>query len=157
VLAAGACSDPAPATRDPRTSAASSIDAHQHHAPHGGMLIELGGELAHVELVFDREAGALTAYVLDGEAEAPRRVAQATLPIVLDAPSSLAGRPLELHAVESALTGERVGDASEFTWRDPRLKGLVSIRGQILEISVDGQTFREIRFPPVRTSQNPEP
>lgn len=157
LLAAGACSTPAPVAQDPRSASAASIDVHQHHAPHGGMLIELGAERAHVEIVFDRESGALTAYVLDGEAEAPRRLTQPTLPIVLDAPSSLAGRPLELRAVVSALTGERVGDASEFTWRDPRLKGLTSISGQILAISVAGQTFHEIRFPPVRTGSSPEP
>ena len=35
----------------------------------GGTLVELGNEFAHVELVLDSNAGSLTAYVLDGEAQ----------------------------------------------------------------------------------------
>ena len=47
---------------------------HEHVAPHGGALVELGEELAHLELVHDPTTGTLTAYVLDGEAEQAVRV-----------------------------------------------------------------------------------
>src|SRR5205085_2013512 len=69
---------------------------HEHTAPHHGQLVELGEEFAHVELVLDRKAGRLTAYVLDGEAEQPVRVTQPTLTLMCTAPPALAKQPLEL-------------------------------------------------------------
>src|SRR5262245_43372286 len=44
-------------------------EEHHHEAPHGGTLVVLGEESAHIEITLDEESGALTAYVLDGEAE----------------------------------------------------------------------------------------
>ena len=43
--------------------------AHPEHGPHEGMLIELGKEEYHAELVHDDAAGTVTIYLLDGSAK----------------------------------------------------------------------------------------
>ena len=61
----------------PRQEQAQAEDTHEHHehtAPHGGALVGLGKEFAHVELVLEKATGKLTGYVLDGEAEKPVRL-----------------------------------------------------------------------------------
>lgn len=119
---------------------------HEHVAPHGGSLVELGDELAHVELVLDPSLGRITAYVLDGEAEQPVRIAQPALVLAFDAPASLAGRRLELKPRASVLTGERPGDASEFAVADEGLRDHGQVSGRLVEIAVRGQTFRDAAF-----------
>ena len=55
--------------------------AHHHHtAPHGGALVVLGEEFAHVEFVLEekRPENSLV-YVLDSEAEKPVRLSQKTI------------------------------------------------------------------------------
>jgi hypothetical protein len=48
------------------TSASPATTAtHEHKAPHGGLLVEVGEEFAYIELVLDRTSGTLTAYMLD--------------------------------------------------------------------------------------------
>jgi hypothetical protein len=118
---------------------------HEHHAPHGGTLVELGEEAAHVEIVLDRSAGSLTAYVLDGEAEESVRIAQRSLDLVIDAPGP-AGRALQLAARANVLTGETVGDSSEFGATDGALQTSGAIKGQVTHIEVKGQVFDHIPF-----------
>lgn len=113
---------------------------HVHAAPHGGTLIELGSHFAHVELVFDSSSGALTGYVLDGEAEKSIRIEQKTLEL------RISDFTLELAAVENTLTGETVGDTSEFAGRSDRLKGLAAFKGALTSVTVKGQTFRNVEF-----------
>ena len=126
--------------------AADAAAGHQHHAPHGGTLVELGGEFAHVELVLDPDGGSLTAYVLDGEAEESVRLKQPTLAIAIDSPGSQAAQPLELAARANILTGETVGDSSEFSATEPSLLHRGALKGRIVEIAVKGQVFRDVQF-----------
>jgi hypothetical protein len=119
---------------------------HEHTAPHGGILIELGDEIAHVELVLDRQSGTLSAFVLDGEAEQSLRVAQTSLAVVLDAPAARAGHPINLAARANVLTGETVGDSSEFVGQSDAFRGLARLRGRVLNIVVKGQAFRDAPF-----------
>ena len=116
-----------------------------HEAPHGGALVALGEDVAQVELAVDRAAGAATIYVFNGEAEESVRIPQAIVSLALSAPPALAGRRFNLAARASVLTGEVVGDSSEFTLTDAALRGVASLKGQIVEITVKGQTFRNIR------------
>ena len=60
LLWSAACAREAPPAD---ASAPAAATAHQHHAPHGGILVELGEEFAQVELVLDPVAGSLTAYM----------------------------------------------------------------------------------------------
>jgi hypothetical protein len=118
---------------------------HEHHAPHGGTLVELGEEAAHIELVLDRSSGGLTAYVLDGEAEESVRIAQRSLDLVIDAPGP-PGRVLQLAARANVLTGETVGDSSEFGATDGALQTNGTITGQVTHIQVKGQAFDHLPF-----------
>ena len=113
---------------------------HEHHAPHHGALEVLGDEFAHVELVLDPETGRLSAYVLDGEAENPVRIAQGSLRIHT---TGLAGgdTAVVLNAVANALSGERTGDTSQFEAASERLKGVVSFAGSLETITVRGMKF----------------
>lgn len=123
---------------------------HEHHAPHQGALVELGEEFAHVEIVFDAASGKITAYVLDGEAEKPVRVKQAELELSV----SVAGkdgaaaekRAVKLKAVASTLTGETVGDTSQFEGEDANLKGLKSFDAELVAIEARGQVFKNVAF-----------
>jgi hypothetical protein len=120
---------------------------HEHRAPHGGTLIELGEEFAHVELVLDRAAGQITAYVLDGEAEQPVRLEQASLTLTLsDLPPAGGETDVILQAVENVLTGETVGRTSQFRGASDRLKGVERFRGVVADVSVRGRTFTSVAF-----------
>jgi hypothetical protein len=120
-------------------------DPHRHEAPRGGVLVELGEHAAHVELLLDPEAGELTLYSLDAHAEQAVRLAAPTLEVVVGTDQGELW--LELAAVASALTGERVGDSSEFRAVDPGLVGLVGLSGRIPAIEVRGVLFEDVRFP----------
>ena len=118
--------------------------AHEHHAPHGGSLVEVGEEFAHVELVVDASTQTLKAYVLDGEAEGSVRVTQKTLRLRLKG----AGQ-LELKSHQNPLTGESPGDSSEFSahWIAPkRLTRLTRLTGVVESLSVQGARFKNLPF-----------
>ena len=131
-----------------RTASPPPIPApeHEHHAPHGGTLVELGNEFAHVELVRDADAGSLTAYVLDGEAEESVRVKQPLLTLVIRNTPNGAIEHLELAARADVLTGETVGDTSEFSVTSPSLRGRSALKGSIDDITVKGEDFRNVPF-----------
>jgi hypothetical protein len=119
---------------------------HEHHAPHGGTLVELGSEFAHVELVLDAATGTLTAYVLDGEAEESVRLTQPSLKIAIENPAPGAVDHLDLLARADVLTGETVGDTSEFSAMSPSLRGRTGVKGKIEDITVKGEEFRAVTF-----------
>jgi hypothetical protein len=108
------------------------------------VLVELGEEFAHVELVLDRAAETLTAYILDGEAEQPVRVTVSSIRVAIEAdPSAL---ELELVPVASVLTGEAAGNTSQFAARHVGLRSSGPLKGRIGEIAVKGRAFRDVGF-----------
>lgn len=134
----------APAVADAERAADADGQAdHDHVAPHGGALAELGDHYAQIEAVVDPETGRLTLYVLDGEAERPYRITQ---PHVVSEVIT-AGEPfvVQLEAVASVLTGERVGDTSEFRGTAPELAGATTASIRVETITVRGQTFDNVR------------
>jgi hypothetical protein len=140
-LAAIACGAEPPAPAPP-PAAAPAATGHTHAAPHGGVLVELGEEFGHIELV-------LTAYVLDGEAEQPVRLTQPAIGVKLAGvmatePGGLSARPFELAARANVLTGETVGDTSQFMLTHDAFKGLTSFRGLITHVAYKGQDFRDV-------------
>jgi hypothetical protein len=134
----------AAATPTPGSSAeaAKKKGEHEHSAPHGGALVELGEEFAHVELVLDAVTGALTAYALDGEAEKSVRVKQSEIEIAIENPPGT----IKLSGVSNALTGEMAGDTSEFLGQSDRLKGATDFDGVIKTISIKGKQFKDVAF-----------
>src|SRR5690349_11141156 len=101
--------------------------AHEHHPPHKGTLIEFGEEFAHLELVLDAATGKLTAYALDGEAEKAVRVKQATIEIKITGIKDLPS--ITLKAQANDLSGEKVGDTSEFAATSDKLKNVKEFDG----------------------------
>jgi hypothetical protein len=143
---ATAASDSAAASQPAsKASGGSDTAGHEHAAPHGGALVELGEEFAHLELVLSASTGTLTAYALDGEAEQAVRLAHPSLEIVVmkegAAPVTLALRP-----VANELTGERDGDTSQFTVTSPDLRQLTRFEGRIQIVNIRGREFREVAF-----------
>jgi hypothetical protein len=114
-----------------------SAAAHEHHAPHKGILCEI---------VLDPADGTLTAYALDGEAEKPVRLKQKELKLSVN---SAKGKALIviLKAQANALTGETIGDTSEFSARDARLKGVKAPAGKVVSIMIKGRAFKNTEFP----------
>ena len=108
--------------------------------------MELGDEFAHVELVLDPSDGSLTAYFLDGEAEESVRLKQPSLKLSINAQGSRPAQVVELAAQANILTGETVGDSSEFSVTTPSLIGMRSLSGNLGEIVVKGVDFLDVRF-----------
>ena len=116
---------------------------HVHTAPHGGTLLELAEEFAHLELVLDRATGELTAYSLGAHAERPVRLAHEALTVHVDGAESFS---VELAAVENPLTGESVGDTSCYRGTDERLATDVALTGRVAAIETKGQSFADVAF-----------
>jgi hypothetical protein len=133
-----ACGGAADETAAP--AAAPAAGEHAHTAPHGGTLVELGDHLASLEVVHTPATGMLVIYVLDGEAEGAVRIAQTSLMVHIEGDSP---RTVELVPVASALTGETLGDASQFSHTSDQLKGAIT-QVRVQEIVVKGQTFRDV-------------
>ncbi|MDX2033773.1 MAG: hypothetical protein SF339_24065 [Blastocatellia bacterium] len=136
-------SKPSAASPSPTVAAATSEAEHAHSAPHGGMLVEFGEEFAHLEIVLDAAAGRLTAYALDGEAEASVRVKQPAIEIAVKKPAATV---VKLGGVANGLTGETAGDTSEFTGQSDALKGQAEFEGVIKTISIKGRSFTNVAF-----------
>lgn len=121
--------------------------AHHHHtAPHGGTLVVLGEEFAHVEFVLEETRGKLTGYVLDNEAEKPVRLSQKTIELKVNRLKSGQAITLQLKAVANVLTGETEGDTSQFEEQSDALKGMTEFHAQIASIAVKDQHFTDVGF-----------
>ncbi|MBL9086730.1 MAG: hypothetical protein JNM10_06275 [Planctomycetia bacterium] len=107
--------------------------AHDHAAaPHGGELLELGEEEAHVELIHDPKAGSVTVYVFGKDAKTPVAVAAPTIVLATkDGP-----KEFTLTAVNPR------GDGTADTWRGTHA-GLTAepLDGRI-RVTVDGKAFQ---------------
>ena len=119
---------------------------HEHTAPHGGTLVVLGEEFAHVEFVLDETTGKLTAYVLDGEAEKPIRLTEETIGLKINRLDPEQTMALQLQAVANVLTGETEGDTSQFEGQSEALVGTTEFQAEITSIVVKGQTFTDVDF-----------
>lgn len=120
---------------------------HHHTAPHGGTLVVLGDEAAHVELVLDAATGSLTAFVLDGEAEKAIRIAQENLKLHIggrDVPTTFT---MTLNAIENPLTGEKKGNTSQFGAAAHELKGKGKFTVTLESITLRGVTFKNTTSP----------
>jgi ABC-type sulfate transport system permease component len=108
------------------------------------VLVELGEHFAFLEVVLDGDAGSVTVYVLDGEAEKGLRITQPSISLTFEAPAAVAGQTLVLAAKANALTGETVGDTSEFSVIHPAFKGQTMLAARVGELTVKGQSFKDL-------------
>jgi hypothetical protein len=129
---------------------------HHHHAekgPHGGALVAIGEDDAHLEFVLDSDAGKLTAYVLDGAAEKPVAIKQANLQLAwnLLPPDEEDGTKSDLPDSVSLMMLEAVspasnGTATEFAAQSDDLKGAEKFEAVLTTINIAGRPFKEISF-----------
>ncbi len=114
---------------------------HKHGAlgPHHGELIELGDEAYHGELVYDLQAGLITIYILDGNANALVRVAEdaVTLNLMLD------GSPSGFRLTAERTEKDAAGRASRFILTNKNVADALDqegARGQ-LRVIIGGKPF----------------
>jgi hypothetical protein len=131
-------------------------DHHHHHAekgPHGGALVAIGQDDAHVEIVLDADSGTLKAYILDGEAEKPVAIKQENLQLAVtlgkkegdgDDNSALPDDviPVTLAAVSPADDGK----ATEFEGQKDELKGAEKFDAVLTAIKVGDKPFKNVNF-----------
>jgi hypothetical protein len=103
----------------------------------------LGDHFGFLELLVDEATGRVTLYVLDGEAAKAVRVTHPTLTVTITDPSGVPA-PVTLNARVSSLTGESVGDSSEFVATVEALKGAKAVKARLATISVKGTTFENL-------------
>ena len=117
---------------------------HHHEAPHGGTLVVLGDEFAHLELLLDEQSGLLQAYVLDGMAVMGTRL---QIPFfMLDVKIEENKLNLKLMAQTNPLSGEKVGDSSLFSIISKDLIGVKKFNAHIPSINIKGITFKDVSF-----------
>lgn len=117
---------------------------HVHTAPHGGLLVELGEHAYNVELVRDSASGKLTAYLLDGHAENFIRIAAPSL--ALTAYVNGARQSLALAATANPITGETVGNTSQFEATADWLKSAGDFNGEVGPVEIRGTKFAPAAF-----------
>jgi hypothetical protein len=169
-LFAAGCQDaaapPKPAAK--ATAGDESAGGHEHHhhshgekGPHGGALVAIGDDAAHLEVVLDAETGKVTAYVLDGSAENPVsiKVEQLELAFTIehehahdekdakdgDKPAGGESLPetgtLILVAVEPGADGTAV-----FSGESADLKGAEEFDAVLSAITIGETEFKNVKF-----------
>ena len=133
---------PLPAASPMATVVVKANDEHEHSAPHGGTLVELGEEFAHLEIVLDAATGKLTVFALDGEAEKAVRLKQPEIEITIANPATV----VKLSGVANSLTGETASDTSEFAGQSDALKSAARFEGVIRAVTIKGQSFKGVTF-----------
>ena len=118
---------------------------HHHEAPRGGALVVLGEEFAHLELILDGETGGLNLWVLDAHAAEAVRIEASELELTVTLEGGEA-ETVTLAAQESTLTGEKVGDSSEFRGTWEALVGVEAFQASLKSISIKGSTFEAVSF-----------
>jgi hypothetical protein len=118
-------------------------DGHVHVAPHGGTLVELGEHAYAVELVRDDAAGRLTAYVFDGHVEKSIRITSPTLELIAMPGGSYT--PVSMKAVANPITGETIGDTSQFEASAEWLKTAGEFAG-IFTIEIRGTRYEQVAY-----------
>ena len=171
----GCPGDPAPvkpaASANGKSKAGGDHEHHHHHhhaekGPHGGALVAIGHDDAHLEIVLDEKTGTITAYVLDGAAEKPIAIKQKNLQLALtlehdhhhdgdkkddadkkddgdkkdDVPDETV--PVMLAAVAPA----EDGTASEFSGQLDALKGADEFEGALTMIKIGDKEFPGVTF-----------
>lgn len=144
LLCACQSSPPAATVQGPASTPSAQVEGegdhgHEHRPPHGGTLVLIGDHFAMVEVLWNQADGNLTLYVLDGEAEKPIRCKQAKLTLVVEEVR------YDLKAVANDLTGEKVGDSSQFVGTLDSLKGRQEWQGDLLDFEVRGSKFAKLR------------
>lgn len=120
-----------------------SRDHHVHQGPHNGTLVELGDHQYSIEFVHDPAAQTLSVYILDGHAENFLRLPDRSIEAIVQRNGQ--PTPLTLNAAANQVTGETVGDTSQFTATANWLSSPQTIELAIPSLTVRGMAFQDIR------------
>ncbi|MBK6485297.1 MAG: hypothetical protein IPF98_00185 [Gemmatimonadetes bacterium] len=146
VLALAACGGGEPSTADSAQAAGEGpVASAAMTAPHGGMLVELGNRVAHVEFVLDTTRGILTAYVLDATARHPLRLTQGRLDLTMF--DLVEGNPevvTVLAGKANPRTEETYDNTSVFIGFVPQLAGRGQFRASLQRVEIAGQVFTDV-------------
>jgi hypothetical protein len=115
-----------------------------HPPPHGGTTVKMGAG-AQLEFVLDPSSGLLTAYVLDGMGATTQRTTAKTIELQVTPPGGQA-TGLSLNSTANGLTGDTVGNSSQFGGTLPALKGTTTFSGVVKSFTVGGQTVSDVAF-----------
>ena len=110
-------------------------NAHNHPAPHGGQLVELGehGSGFNLELVL-HEQGFLQIYVFDAHVQNFVRISANSIDIEITDQNGTA-RIITCEPIEDPITGETVGNTSLFTSTE-RINEILPLQGVINKIDI---------------------
>lgn len=115
-----------------------------HPPPHGGTTVQVGAS-AKLEFVLDPSSGLLTAYVLDGMGMSTQRTTAQTIELEVT-PTGGQAAPLSLASTANGLTGDTVGNSSQFGGTLPALKGASTFTGVVKSFTLNGQTVSGVAF-----------
>ena len=115
---------------------------HDHEPKHGGTLIVIGDEFAHLELVLDEAEGELTAYITDRDPAVPVRLSQPEVELRITDESNA----VTLKAVADSATGDAVGNAATFAGQSDVLRNRPSFDASITFILIKGVAFENLPF-----------
>jgi hypothetical protein len=144
---------------------------HHHHAekgPHGGALVAIGHDDAHLEIVLDEATGKVTAYVLDGAAEKPVAIKQKNLQLAItleeghhhdhDGDDKKEGEGKDdahkkdevpedaLQLLLAAVSPGDDGSSSEFAGQLDQLKGADEFDAALTAIKIGDKEFTGVTF-----------
>ncbi len=121
-------------------------------APHGGTVVKLG-TVGHLEFVLDPSSGMLTAYVLDAAGTAVARIPAKTITVEVT-PARGTATTVTLASTANGLTGDTVGNSSQFGGTSAALKGVTAFVGTVKNAVVGWPDLhrRQVRLPLQRHS-----
>lgn len=118
---------------------------HAHEPTRGGTMVELGDHVGNIEFVLDSATGSLTAYCSDAHAENPVRLKNESLKVAV-APAGSTPVEVSLAPIANPLTGETVGDTSQYSAVVDVLKGISTFEGSIAPLEYRGVQVETTRF-----------
>jgi hypothetical protein len=119
-------------------------EAEAPKTPHGGTAVQLGA-VAQLEFVHDPSSGLLTAYVLDAGGRDVMRIPAKTITLEVTPPGGTA-TPLVLNSTANGLTGDTVGNSSQFGGTLASLKGVTSFTGSVKDAAFGSEKFSGVAF-----------
>jgi len=139
-LALVACGEP----HDHSDHGHAAEKGHNHAAPYGGALVELGDHEFQVNLLLDAESGKLEAYLFDGHAEhaVPSAMTSLTVRATVDGKSVT----IVLQPVANPYADDEQGKSSKFAGQSDALKKLEEFEGELESVTIAGKTFEAVAF-----------